>query len=214
MAQQNTQGATGLVQVAEGSLNEQSNILLRLRELAVQASSDTVNEKERGYLDNEFQQLVNETDRVAQSTRYGQKKLLVGTSEEYSFQVGTGSDANENAIKFKSNGDTRSSALGIAGLSIGDRSGARSALDSLDTATETVSNTRANFGALQSRLSLVSEGIDGQRTAAASARSKIADVDIAEASSALAASQIREQAGTAILAQANASQGRALRLLS
>ena len=99
-AKQNASNATGLIQVAEGGLNEQNNILIRLRELAVQSASDTVGEDERAFLDTEFQNLTAEFNRIAETTTYGRKQLLTGTNVEYEFHLGAGS-TDSDVVRYK-----------------------------------------------------------------------------------------------------------------
>src|SRR4051812_28174710 len=117
MARQNSFNAISLVQVSEGGLGEINNILIRLRELGVQAASDNIGDQERGFLDQEVQQLVQESDRIAKTTRFGSKLLLDGTGEELEFHVGPfGGD--ENIIRYKMSADATNSKLGIDGVAV------------------------------------------------------------------------------------------------
>lgn len=208
----NAEAAQGMIQTAEGGLNEQNNILVRMRELAVYAASDTVGEVERGFLDNEFQQLSSEFDRIAKSTRYGNKQLLTGTGESFDFQVGA-FKGPENVIKFKLDADTTASDAGIDGLSVADQSDALSALGGLDEAILKVAGTRAGFGAMQSRLQYAANALEVSRENLEQARSHIVDVDVAEETANLAQSQIIQDAAVSVVAQANSGAHRALRLL-
>ena len=208
----NAQMAQSLIQTAEGGLNEQNNILIRMRELAVQSSSDTVSDDERGYLNTEFSQLQSEFDRIAKSTRYGSKQLLIGNGDKYEFQVGP-FRGDENVINFKLDANTTASSAGISGLDVESRSSALDALESIDDGMKKVAEARATFGAAQSRfnhaidnLSLQSENITG-------AISNIEDVDVAEETAKLTRGQIAQQAGTSVLAQANSSASKVLRLI-
>lgn len=212
-AEFNAQAAQSLVQTAEGGLNEQNNILIRLRELAVYAASDTIGEEERGYLNGEFEQLVQEFDRIAKTTRYGNKSLLTGTGEQFEFQVGA-YKGDENVVRFKLDADTTASDVGIDGLDVTDQGGARSALDSIDEAMTKIASTRATFGAMQSRLSYAAESLAIQSENLSEARSQIVDADLAEEVSKLAQAQIVQESATSVVAQANASSMRALRLLN
>lgn len=212
-AEFNAQAAQSLVQTAEGGLNEQNNILIRLRELAVYAASDTIGEEERGYLNGEFEQLVQEFDRIAKTTRYGNKSLLTGTGEQFEFQVGA-YKGDENVVRFKLDADTTASDVGIDGLDVTDQGGARSALDYIDEAMTKIASTRATFGAMQSRLSHAAESLAIQAENLAEARSQIVDADLAEEVSKLAQAQIVQESATSVVAQANASSMRALRLLN
>ncbi|MES2963537.1 MAG: flagellin [Bdellovibrionota bacterium] len=211
-AQRNAESAVGLIQVAEGGLSEQNNILVRLRELAVQAASDTVGDEERRFIDIEFQQLGKEFDRIAETTRYGNKMLLTGGNEEYEFQLGSGGSEND-VIRYKMEADTRAATLGITGLSVEDQDGARSLLTELDDALMKVAGARASFGAMQSRLNIASTNLDVQHENVVSARSRIADADIAYESAELASAQIQQQLGISVLAQANAAPASVMKLL-
>jgi flagellin len=211
-AKNNVQGAVGLVQVAEGGLNEQNNILIRLRELAVQAASDTVGEEERGFIDLEFQQLTQEFDRIARTTVYGNKPLLEGSGEEFEFHLGTQNN-EEDVVRYTLDADTTSSALGVEGLSVSDQDDAGDALSDIDEALTKIAGVRANFGAIQSRFEIASNNIDLQRENVMASRSRIADADIAFETSELVAGQVQQQLGIAVLAQANQLPARAVNLL-
>jgi flagellin len=209
----NAQNATSLIQTAEGGLNEQNNILIRLRELAVYSASDTLGDEEREFLNKEFTQLVQENDRIAKSTRFGNKKLLTGTGEEFEFQIGA-YRGPENTVKFSLESDTTSSNLGISGLDISDRDEALSALDDIDGAIMQIGGARSTFGAMQSRLQHAADALEVQGENLEIARSNIVDVDLAEATTRLAKAQILQDTGTAVLAQANQNSQRIMRLLN
>lgn len=208
----NAENAMSLIQVAEGGLNEQNNILIRLRELGIQAASDTVSDTEREYLDHEYQQLTEEFDRIAVSTRFGSKQLLSGEGEEFEFQVGERSGP-DNVISYKLDADTRADAMGVSGLSITDQDDARDTLEDIDSALEKLSATRADFGAIQSRLQSAQGNLDTQYENIAAARSRMYDADIAFESAQLVQAQVLQNAGVGVLAQANELSNRANRLL-
>jgi flagellin len=208
----NAESAVGLVQTAEGGLNELNNILVRLRELAVYSASDTIGDDERGFLNTEFKGLTEEFDRIAKSTRYGNKQLLTGTGEEFTFQVGA-FKGPENVIKFKLDANTTSNDVGIDGLEITSKSDAVSSLSDIDSAMLKVSGARATFGAMQSRLQHTIDSLGVQAENLDAARGHIVDVDAAEESTKLAQAQMQQEAGTAVIAQANQSNSRALHLL-
>lgn len=212
VAKNNADSAKGLVQVAEGGLNEQNNILIRLRELAVQSASDTVGDDEREFLNTEFTQLLQEFDRIANTTRYGNKQLLTGTNEEFEFHLGTGS-SEVDVISYKLDTDTRTRELGIAKLNVEDQDDARDSLEDIDEAMLKIARARAGFGAMQSRLEIAGAHLDLQRENVLAARSQIADADIAFETSELVQGQILQSFGVSVLAQANQSASRALRLL-
>lgn len=211
-AKQNAEGATSLIQVAEGGLNEQNNILIRLRELAMQAASDTVGDEEREFLQIEFDQLGQEFDRIAQTTTYGNKKLLVGGSEEYDFHLGVSGEA-EDVISYKLDSNTTASAIGITGLSVTDQDSARDVFGTIDEALMQIAGARASFGAIQSRLQIATNNVELQYENIESARSRIADADIAYETSEMVQAQITKDFGIAVLAQANSDSKRALQLL-
>ncbi|RME17141.1 MAG: flagellin FliC [Bdellovibrio sp.] len=209
----NAQNAKALIQTAEGGLNEQNNILIRMRELAVNAASDSVGDEEREFLNMEFVQLRDEFDRIAQSTRFGNKKLLVGTEEEFAFHVGP-FNGPENVVKFKLDANTTAMAVGINRLEITDQDDALDAIEDLDDAVQSVSKVRAQLGAAQSRFEHVINNLEVQQENLTAARSLITDVDVAEEVSKLTQGQIQTQAGTMVLSQANANSLKVLQLLA
>jgi flagellin len=212
-ARQNAFNATSLIQVSEGGLNEINNILIRLRELGVQAASDTVGEVEREFLDQEVQQLVMESNRIAETTRFGNKKLLDGSGEELEFHVGAFGDDN-NIIRYKMQADARNNTIGIDGLNVESKDDARSALETVDEALVHIGKMRADFGAVQSRLNTTVSNLDIQYENLSAANSRLRDADVAYESAELASSSILQQAAVGVMAQANSSQSAALRLLS
>ena len=213
MASRNANDAISLVQVAEGGLNETQNILTRLRELSIQAGSDTVGDVERGYLSLEYEQLVQDADRISKTTYFIGRSLLQGVGAVLQFQVG--SQGNEhNRIEYDAGvADASSENLGIGGSNLRDKSSAIDNLSSIDVAIEKVSGFRATFGAVQSRLQTSINTLDVSVVNQESARSRIEDVDVADSTAKLASSQIKSAAGTASLAQANQLGSAALRLI-
>lgn len=211
-ARTNAFNAISMVQVSEGGLNEISNIMIRLRELGVQAASDNVGEVERGFISEEAKNLIQEADRIASSTRFGNKVLLDGSGEEMEFHVGA-FGGEENVIKFALDANATGSALGYSSISLDSKSGAKDALSQVDESLEKIGSLRANFGAMQSRLETTVSNLDNQYENLSAAKSRIADTDIAEASSSLASAQILQQASVATLAQANLNGSAALRLI-
>lgn len=213
MARQNAFNAVSLVQVSEGGLNEINNILIRMRELGVQAASDNIGETERQFLDKEVQQLVLEADRIAKTTRFGSKTLLDGTGEEMEFHVGPFGD-DDNIIRYQMSADATVGALGIDGVSVEDKDSARSLLGSVDEALVEIGKMRADFGAVQSRLNTTTSNLDIQYENLSAAFSRIRDADIARESAELASSNILQQAAVSVMAQANQQPMAALRLLT
>ncbi len=214
-ATRNANDGISLVQTAEGGLSETSNILVRLRELTIQAASDTVGEQERGFLDKEYQQLSKEVDRISESTTFNGSQLLNGKGKgTMDFQVGAFA-GEQNKITFDSN-ETNSSAesIGIGGTGIANKDDALSAISNVDAAIEKVSGQRANLGSIQSRLGSTVKNLETQTINQDSARSVIQDVDVAEASARLASNQVVKNAAVTTLAQANGIPNSALRLIS
>lgn len=213
VATRNANDAISLVQVAEGGLNETSNILTRLRELSVQAASDTVGDAERGYLSLEYEQLVNEADRISRTTNFNGRSLLQGQGDVLQFQVGSQGNS-DNQIEFNAGAtDASAESLGISGTNLRDKDGAIDNLSVIDAAIERVSAFRANFGAIQSRLQTSVNNLDVAVVNQEAARSRIEDVDVADSTAKLASAQIRNAAGTATLVQANQLGSGALRLV-
>lgn len=211
-AQRNSDIASSFIQTAEGSLNEQNNILIRMRELGVQAASDTVSSVERGFLNMEFKQLDEEFERIAQTARFGGTALLKGTSKSYEFQVGEKGTPNDR-ISFENDVDTTADGVGIADLNLEEKSDARDALESIDEALMKVGGARAKFGAAQSRLEIANDFLGNQIANISEAKSKVGDTDVAEAISRARKSQILQQYQVSVLAQANQAPESALHLI-
>lgn len=212
-AQRNANDGVSFVQTAEGSLNEVSNILIRLRELGVQAASDTLGDDERALLDKEYQSLKSEVDRIAQVSNFNGRKLLDGSGGELAFQVGSRAGEN-NRVNFRSNeADARTSALGVSGEGVASRDDALDSLEAVDEAISKVNSYRSSLGALQNRLHSASANLSVHIENISEARSRIADTDIAEEASQLAKASILQSAGVAVLSQANSSSANALKLL-
>lgn len=213
MASRNANDAISMVQVAEGGLNETSSILTRLRELSIQAGSDTIGDAERGYLSLEYEQLVQEADRISKTTSFNGRPLLKGEGNILQFQVGA-YGGQENQIEMDaSQMDASAESLGIGGTNVRDKQDAIDNLERIDAAIGKVSAFRANFGSVQSRLTSTINNLDTAVVNQESARSRIEDVDVAESTAKLASAQIKNAAGTATLAQANAIGNSALRLI-
>lgn len=212
MARNNAFNAQSMIQVSEGGLNEVSNILIRLRELGIQAASDTVGETERGFLNTEAKQLIQEAGRIAKSTRFGNKVLLDGSGEQLEFHVGAFSGP-ENIVGFKLNANATPSALGFDSISVESKDSARDALNMVDSSLVQVGKLRADFGAVSSRLQTTISNLDIQHENLSAARSRISDADIAFETSELTSSSILQQASISVLSQANQVGAAALKLL-
>lgn len=214
-ASRNAQDGVSLVQVAEGSLNEISSILIRLRELAVQAASDTIGPVERQFLNVEYDQLVSEIDRIADGTEFNGTQLLSGTGSILDFQVGTRNDPNIDRISFDaSKADANASALGVNLTSVADKASAQNSLSAIDSAIVGVSAMRADFGAIQNRLQSTISNVAVSMENMSAANSRIRDVDVAEETAELTRNNILLNAGSSVLAQANQTSNVALGLLN
>ncbi|HXH31634.1 MAG TPA: flagellin [Bacteriovoracaceae bacterium] len=213
-AKRNSDDGISLIQTAEGGLNEISNIIIRLRELSVQAASDTVGEKERGFSDIEFQNLLEEVQRISQGSEFNGKKLLDGTGGLVEIQVGIHNDPTNDRIKYDSSStDATLETLGLTGEQISSKEGAQMSLSKLDEALVRINGTRANLGALQNRLQSASNTIAITEENFSAANSRIRDVDVASETADMAKNNILQQAGVSVLSQANQAPNTALKLI-
>ncbi|MES2802852.1 MAG: flagellin [Bdellovibrionota bacterium] len=213
VARRNAEQAGSFAAIAEGGMSEQSNLIIRMRELAVQAASDTYSDSERAFMQNEFSKLQEEVDRIAQTSAFGSRKLLDGTSTDIDIQVGTQGDANSR-ITFNADTDTTLAGLGVSGITVDDKSAARDALESLDGGLDKISMQRSKYGALQSRLESVQNFLSSSIENVSGANSKIADTDLAKEVSNLRKNQVLQQYQSALLATANEQMSNALRLIA
>lgn len=212
-ARSNANNAISAIQIGEGGLAEQTNLLTRLKELGIQSASDNFGEKERVYMQQEASTLVEELDRISQTTKFGDKNLIDGSQNTLEFQVGTQAGA-ENIIKYESDSEgATASALGVAGTDISSKSGARDLIANVNTAIDKVSKMRAGFGALQSRLESTVGGLDMKTENISAARSRISDADVAKESSDLASASMLQAASLSVLAQANQQPMVAMKLI-
>jgi len=213
-AQRNAQDAISLIQVFEGGTTEISNMLIRVRELSIQASSDTVGERERNMLNLEVQELKSEVTRVARTTTYMDRELLAGESVRLEFQVGVNNDESKDRVVFDpGNTDMTAEGLGVDGIDVTQADSAREGLQSLDTAITQVNELRAKIGSTQNRLqtTLNSQGIYTENLM--NAKSRIRDADMAAETTNLTRETILRQAGVAVLQAANENPKLALQLL-
>ena len=225
-AVRNAYDAVSMVQTAEGALDEITAMLQRMRELAIQSGTGTTDAVDRTYLNQEYVALRGEIDRIADNTEWNGRLILNGNAgasaggglSAVTFQVGAG-EAQTIAVNFGNftNTDGSMSTLASTRLSAPSIASAVSvasnAITSLDTAMTAVSNQRASFGAVNNRLIHAVDNLTNISTNAAQTRSRIMDTDYAAATSELARTQIIQQAGTAMLAQANQLPGSVLQLL-
>ena len=211
-AKRNAADGVSLVQTGEGALNEVSNILLRLRELAVQSANGTISSTDRQTLDEEFQSLVNEVDRIGRATEFNGIKLLDGSTSTISFQVGSGTSIGIDTLSANLSA-VLATGLGIDMLGLTNASAASSAMTALDSAIDSVSRSRGRLGAVQNRLQYTINNLDVQAENLSAADSRIRDVDIAYETAQLTRNSIMQQVAIAMLAQANSQPQLALQLL-
>jgi len=213
-AVRNSNDGISMVQVAEGGLNEISNIMTRLRELGIQAASDTVGEKERGFINNEVVQLVSEADRISKTTRFGGVNLIDGTGVKFDFQVGVNNDEKLDRISYNAEYTNATvESLGIADLDFSTKEGAQSALSTIDEAQVRTNGFRSDLGALQNRLSSTVDNLSVNYENIMAANSRIRDTDVAAASAELTRNNILLNASVSTLAQANSAPQMALKLI-
>ncbi len=209
VAGRNAQDGLSMTQTAEGALQEVSNNLTRMRELAVQASNGTLTAADRLTLDTEFQLLDTEIDRIATQTSFNGLKLLDNTNATVDIQVG----ANAGETVSVSMVDSRSATLAIGALALTTSVLSSAAITALDTAISTVASGRGTLGAGQNRLSSAISSIANTRENLAAAESRIRDVDVAMETADLTRNSILQQAAVSVLSQANSQPQLALSLL-
>ncbi|WP_409477934.1 flagellin [Pseudobdellovibrio sp. HCB154] len=212
-AKRNANDAISLVQTAEGGLGEISNILIRSRELAIQAASDTIGDNERSLIQTEISQLKDEVQRIAKSTRWNSTSLLDGSTPTFDFQIGIFStESDQIAFDATKNVGTLD-ALGLTDMDFSKKDSARSSISAIETAQQNVNAMRANLGALQNRMTSTVDTLAITEENLAAANSRIRDTDVASSTSDMARNNVLLQAGTATLAQANQSTQLALKLI-
>jgi len=218
-AVRNANDGISMLQTAEGATQEITNMLQRMRELAVQAANDTYTSTDRSALNAEVTSLSAEITRIADNTEWNGMKLFtatnasaggIGSAGTVTLQVGIGGSAGNQFTVTLNDID---SSLGLSGVSLSTRSGATSALSTLDAAIATVDTDRATFGATMNRLTYAMDNLSNISQNAQASRSRIMDTDYAQATTELARSQIIQQAATAMLAQANQAPQSVLSLL-
>jgi flagellin len=213
-ATRNANDGVGLVQTAEGGMNEISNILVRLRELSIQSASDTIAATERGFVDKEVQNLKAEIDRISHSTEFNGIRLLNGTADKLEIQVGLYNDPTQDRFIFdtKPNSTTLDD-LGLADVSTMTRESSQGNLAMLDNAITKLNENRSSLGALQNRLQSSINNMTIYRENLEGANARIRDTDMAEETSELTKANILSQAAISVLGQANQNPQLALKLL-
>jgi len=208
-AVRNANDGINLLQTTEGAMAEQTNMLQRMRELAVQSVNATNSDSQRAYLHNEFRELTSQIADIGTQTKWNTSTVLSATT--LTFQVGVSkATVFEVEIKDTTNG---TGGLGISGLSISTAGSASDALAEIDTALDTVNAQRSQLGATMNRLTYTADNLSNVSANLANSRSAIMDTDYATASSQLSKNQIIQQAATAMLAQANQQPQSVLSLL-
>ena len=204
-----------MIQTAEGAMNEISNVLIRFRELSIQAASDTIGVQERGFIDKEMQQLKSEVERISQATEFNGLKLLNGEGDMIDIQVGQNNNPAQDRFTFDV-GKTNVTAanLHVDGLSVADKESARNNLEHIDYAIQHLSENRSELGALQNRLLSTINSLQVYDENLSTARSRIYDVDMASETAELTKNNILSQTGISVLAQANQNNMLAVKLLS
>jgi flagellin len=214
VAQRNANDGISMAQTADGAASQVTDMLQRMRELAVQSSNGDLQAGDRSNIDTEYQSLSSEIDRISASTQFNGSSLLdgtAGTAGVVSFQVGIGTAASDKiAVTFS---DFSTTGLGTNGGDVTTAANSQTAITKLDAALKTVSTQRATFGAAVNRLQTTVTNIDSMTTNLSAANSRIRDVDIASETAAMAREQVLSQAGAAVLAQANQAPQLALGLL-
>jgi flagellin len=213
VAERNANDAVSMAQTAEGALGEVSNILGRMRELAVQGSNGSLQSADRAYLKTEFTQMQAEVKRILTSTKFNGQQLLKKDTSKIDFQVGINNTADDRiSVSF---GGVNLTTVASTDTSVSGANGGASqkAIDTIDSALSTVSTARARFGAAMNRFEVTTSNIQTARLNVAASASRIKDVDVAEEAASLSKNQVLTQAATSVLAQANSSPQSALMLI-
>jgi flagellin len=215
MASRNTNDGISMIQTAEGALDETADILNRMRELAVEAASEVLQSTERAYLQTEFSTLQGEIERIADSTEFNGLNLSDGSTTSIAVQVGIFNVAAQDRVSVTLQ-DSQTATLGVntAVADLSSAANSQTAISAIDTAIDSVNNSRATYGAAQNQLSSALRNLENYTENLVETESRIRDVDFASATADLTRNQIFQQAGIAILSQANSSPQAALSLLS
>lgn len=213
-AGRNANDGISLVQTAEGGLNESTSILTRMRELTIQAASDTLTDSDRSKSTLEYNQLKNELERIAQSTEFNGKKLLNGNGPQLDFQVGVGDHTADDVISYSSkNINAGISALGVSDVSISTKISAQNSLGKIDGALDKIGSQRSQLGSIQNRLQTSSNNLSVYSENMSAANNRIRDTDYAVEAANAARNSIITATGSAVLAQANTSGQAALKFI-
>lgn len=220
-AQRNANDGISVAQTAEGALNQINDNLLRIRELAVQASNDTNSDTDRASIQEEITTRVNEIDRISNSTKFNGKNILDGSIASMNIQVGANtSDADRLSITLANGSSTAlildedGGAVDLTAGAIVDSDAAKASIDAIDNALKSVDSARSGLGSIQNRFEAVIGNLQSSEINLSSARSRIEDTDYAKEVANMTKSQILQQAGTSLLAQANQMPQNVLSLLN
>ena len=211
-ASRNANDSISLVQVGEGALNEVSNILIRLRELAIQSANGSTSNEDRDTIQEEFSSLINEIDRIARSTNFNGVSLLDGSASSVNFQVGINTTVGIDQLQVSLT-PALATTLALDTLDVGSGGDSSFAINAVDSAINQVSSLRGRFGALQNRLQSTIANLAVAAESLSAAESRIRDVDVAVETAELTRNSILQQAAVSILGQANAQPQVALSLL-
>jgi flagellin len=210
----NANDAISMIQTAEGGMNEIANILVRFRELSIQAASDSLSDRERTFVDKEVQQLGQEVDRIAKSTEYNGLKLLDGDGDNLDFQVGLRNDPDLDRFTYDRSGTSSTvDALNLGSVNTLDKASAQDNLAVIDEALDSLNGNRAELGALQNRLESSVRYLQIFDENLSAGKSRIRDADFAVQTSELTKENILSQTSTAVLSQANQNASLALKLV-
>ncbi|AXA26058.1 flagellin domain-containing protein [Pseudomonas putida] len=223
MAIKNANDGISIAQTAEGAMQEQTNILQRMRELAVQSRNDSNSQQDRDALNKEFQSMLSEIDRIADSTQLNGKNLLDGTAGVMTFQVGSNSgSANQITVTLSAAMKTTGTGAALTALAGKSITGANStaaeqtftaAISAIDEALQAINTNRADLGAAQNRLTSTINNLQNINENAEAARGRVQDTDFAAETAQLTKQQTLQQASTSVLAQANQLPSAVLKLL-
>jgi flagellin len=213
-ATRNAGDGISMIQTAEGGLNEVSSILIRLRELSVQAASDTVGDTERQFSDLEFQHLKEEIQRIADATKFNGRELLNGQGDNVEIQIGTMNVEKNDRLKYNpAQTNATLDSIGMSDAGVISKVTAQENLEKIDNAINTINGNRANLGALQNRLQSTINNLEVKVENLSAANSRIRDTDVAFESAELTKNNILSASGVSVLAQANSSGQSALKLI-
>ncbi len=213
-ANRNANDGISLMQVAEGGLNESSGLLIRMKELAIQAASDTVGDSEREKSNLEYEGLKAELERISRNTEFNGRKLLNGTGGRLDFQVGTGANSADDQVSYIPGAiNSGTDSLGVSTLHVSSKTSAQDSITKIEGAISKIASQRAVIGSLQNRLVASSNNLSVYTENMSEANSRIRDVDYASETANQARFRILEDTNSAVLAQANLTGQSALKLV-